>query len=45
QLRSPETQYIAFDKELLAVYLSIRSFRSSLEGRNFVIFTDHKPLT
>lgn len=40
QLRPPETRYSAFDKELLAIYLSIRSFRSSLEGRNFVVFTD-----
>lgn len=45
QLRPPETKYSAFDKELLALYLAIRSFRSSLEGRDFVVFTDHKPLT
>ena len=45
QLRPPETKYSAFDRELLAVHLAVRHFRSFLEGRNFTIFTDHKPLT
>jgi transposase InsO family protein len=39
-----EQRYSTFDRELLAVYLSIRHFRFLLEGRKFVIFTDHKPL-
>ena len=30
---------------MLAVYLSIKHFRHFLEGRQFVIFMDHKPLT
>ena len=34
-----------FDRELLAVYLSIKHFRYFLEGRTFHILTDHKPLT
>ena len=29
---------------MLAVYSSIRHFRYMLEGRQFTIFTDHKPL-
>ena len=29
------------DRELLAIYLSIRHFRYFLEGRNFHIYTDH----
>jgi len=45
QLRPPETRYSTFDKELLAIYLAIRHFRSSVEGRPFTVFTDHKPLT
>ena len=45
QLRPPEKKYSAFDRELLAVYLSIRHFRYFLEGRAFTVFTDHKPLT
>ena len=45
QLRPPERKYSAFDRELLALYLGIRHFRYFLEGRSFVAFTDHKPLT
>ncbi|KII61927.1 Transposon Ty3-G Gag-Pol polyprotein [Thelohanellus kitauei] len=44
QLRTPELNYSAFDRELLAMYLSTHHFRHFLEGRPFVIFTDHKPL-
>ena len=40
-----ETRYSAFDRELLAVYATIRHFRHNLEGRNFIVNTDHKPLT
>ena len=45
QLRTPELKYSTFDRELLALYLSIRHFRLMLEGRTLVAFTDHKPLT
>ena len=45
KLRKPETIYRAFDRELLAMHLAIRHFRYFSEGRHFVIFTDHKPLT
>ena len=38
-------KYSTFDRELLAVYLAIRHFRHFVEGRNFHILTDHKPLT
>ena len=40
-----EQRYSAFDRELLAVYLAIRNFRHFLEGRQFHVLTDHKPLT
>ncbi len=40
-----ETRYSTFDRELLAVYLSIKHFRHLLEGRAFHVLTDHKPLT
>lgn len=36
--------YSTFDRELTAVYESIRYFRHFLEGREFRILTDHKPL-
>jgi hypothetical protein len=44
QLNKAEINYSAFDRELLAVVAAIRHFRYILEGRSFVIFTDHKPL-
>ena len=40
-----ETRYSAFDRELLAVYATIRYFRHNLKGRCFFVNTDHKPLT
>ncbi len=38
-------KYSAFDRELLACFQAIRHFRFMLEGRQFTLFTDHKPLT
>lgn len=44
-LLSPaEQKYGAYDRELLAIYLSIKHFKFMLEGRDFYAFTDHKPL-
>ena len=45
KLRPPETKYSAFDRELLAVYLSVKHFHHFVEGREFHVLTDHKPLT
>ena len=42
---SAEKKYSTFDRELLAIYSSVKHFRHSLEGHNFIIFTDHRPLT
>jgi hypothetical protein len=44
QLNKAEANYSAFNRELLAVVAAIRHFRYMLEGRSFVVFTDHKPL-
>ncbi len=44
QLNKAQTNYSAFDRELLAVMAAIHHFRFMLEGRGFVVFTDHKPL-
>ena len=44
KLKPPETRYSTFDRELLAVYLSVRHFRYLLEGTSFDIMTDHQPL-
>ena len=45
KLQPPETRYSTFDRELLAIYLAIKHFHHFVEGRNFHIATDHKPLT
>ena len=44
KLTEAEKKYSAFDKELLALYLSIKHYRHYLEGRVFTVWTDHKPL-
>ena len=36
--------YSAYDGELTAIYEAIRHFRYFLEGQDFLIVTDHKPL-
>ena len=45
KLQPAETRYSTFDRELLAVYLAIRHFRHFVEGRDFHVLTDHRPLT
>lgn len=44
KLSPAEQNYSAYDRELLAIYASIKYFKYMLEGREFVVFTDHKPL-
>jgi len=43
-LKPAETRYSTFDRQLLAIYLSLKHFRHFLEGRVFHVLTDHKPL-
>ena len=45
RLEPAQRSYSAFDRELLAVYEAVRHFRHFLEGREFHVLTDHKPLT
>ena len=45
KLRPAERKYSAFDKELLAAYLSVKHFKHWLDGTNFTLRTDHRPLT
>lgn len=45
KLQPAEIKYSAFDRELLAIYLAVKHFRYFVEGREFTIYTDHKPLT
>ena len=45
KLDNAQRKYSAFDRELLAIYLSIRHFRWLLDGRKFCVLSDHKPLS
>ena len=45
RLNPAESRYSTFGRELLAIYLAIKHFRHFLEGRDFGVLTDHKPLT
>lgn len=44
KLTQTERKYSTYDRELLAIYSSLKHFRFLLEGRTFRILTDHKPL-
>lgn len=45
KLTPTQKKYSTYDRELLAVYSVVKHYRHMLEGRHFIIFTDHKPLT
>ena len=45
KLAPAQTKYSAFGKELCAMYESVKHFRYMLEGKQFIIFTDHAALT
>ncbi|KAJ8724127.1 hypothetical protein PYW07_008107 [Mythimna separata] len=44
-LTDTQTRYSTYDRELLAIYMSIKHFRHMIEGRELTVLTDHKPLT
>ena len=41
---SAQKKYSAYDRELTAAYEAIKYFKYFLEGREFKLLTDHKPL-
>ncbi|GBO18607.1 hypothetical protein AVEN_216184-1 [Araneus ventricosus] len=45
KLSHSERKYSTYDRELLAIYATVKHFQHLLEGQNFIIFTDHRPLT
>jgi hypothetical protein len=45
KLQQPELNYSVFDCELLTVHQAIVHFREFVEGKDFHVLTDHKPLT
>lgn len=44
RLSTTQQTYSAFDRELLAAYLSVIHFKPLIEGRQVTLFTDHNPL-
>jgi hypothetical protein len=44
KLSGAGTRYSTFDRELLATFSAVRHLRFLLEGRQFRLLTDHKPL-
>lgn len=45
KLTETQQKYSTYDRELLAIYLSLKHFRNLVEGRPLIIYTDHKALT
>ncbi|GFU22682.1 hypothetical protein TNCV_762621 [Trichonephila clavipes] len=45
KLTDAQKNYSTYDRELLGIYLSDKKFKHLLERQNFVIYTDHKPIT
>lgn len=45
KLSKQQSLWFPYDRELFAIYKSVRYFSFLLEGRAFTIFTDHKPIT
>lgn len=45
KLSPAQQKWSAYDRELLAIYQAIKYFRPQIEAREFVVYTDHKPLT
>ena len=45
QLKPAEQRYSTFGCDLLDMYRAVKHFQHSLEDRQFVIYTDHRPLT
>ena len=44
KLRGPQLRYFAYDRELLGMHMSVKHFLYYVEGQDFTIFTNHKPL-
>lgn len=44
KLSPSQKKYSAYDRELTAIYQVVQHFKYALDGREFVVFTDHKPI-
>jgi len=45
RMNDRQKRYSTYDRELLAIYQSIKHFKHMIEGRNCTVLTDHKPIT
>ncbi|GFX47506.1 hypothetical protein TNCV_618651 [Trichonephila clavipes] len=43
KLSKSQQKWSTYDRDLLAMYISVKRFRHMLEGRDFIIYTDQKP--
>ncbi|PZC79258.1 hypothetical protein B5X24_HaOG216524 [Helicoverpa armigera] len=43
-LSETQSKYSTYDRELLAIYMAITHFQPYVEGRELIVYTDHKPL-
>jgi cleavage and polyadenylation specificity factor subunit 1 len=44
KFNAAEQRYSTFDRELLSIVLAVKHFRHFLQGRKFIVRSDHKPL-
>uniref|UniRef100_A0A5S6QLN8 RNA-directed DNA polymerase n=1 Tax=Trichuris muris TaxID=70415 RepID=A0A5S6QLN8_TRIMR len=44
RLQDHQKRHSTFGRELLAAYSAVRHFRAAVEGRQVILYTDHKPL-
>lgn len=45
RLSDTESCYPMYDRELLAIYRSIKYFKRLLDGRDFEVYSNHKPIS
>ena len=45
RLSTTEKHYAQLDKEGLAIIFGLKRFHQYLQGRHFIVYSDHKPLT
>lgn len=45
KLTDTQRNYSTYDRELTAIFQAVKHFRHMLEARQFIIYTDHKPIT
>ena len=45
KLTDTEQKYSTYDRELLAAYGAVKHVKHFIDGREFTLYTDHKPLT